>query len=156
MTAVHLHLMVVHLPIVLCPLSFLLMFWAGWRGRDDQLRLAYGLLVAAAVLAAVAFVSGPWAFEAAQSRFEPDRALVEDHAVVARAAFVVILLFGVMAIQALLQFAQEEPPARWLRRTLAAGTLVCCYLLAWSAHLGGQISHPEVRQPPSLIFPRLS
>lgn len=164
MTAAHLHLMVVHLPVVLCPVALGLMAYAMWRREDAVLKVGYVLLIVAAAMSAVAFYSGPPAYDlireeraAEKAYLGPEaQAIVEDHAVAARAAFLCVLLAGVLALQALLQFFQDEPPARWLRLTLLGATLLGCYLLAWSAHLGGQVSHPEIREPASILFPRLS
>lgn len=155
MNAAHIHLMAVHLPVVLCPLVFVLLLVGQWKKNDGLLRLGYVLLIAAAAAGAVAFYSGPSAFEMLQEKLVEERDLVEDHAAIARAAFIVTLVAGAMAIQALLQFAQEEPPARWLRHVILALAILACYLMAWSAHLGGQIRHPEIRQGQWDLFPQI-
>src|SRR5262245_31373474 len=135
MTAAHLHLMVVHLPVVGCPLVFLILLLGQKRQDESFLRLGYLLLAFCAVAAGVAFYSGPSAFEGLQAELAAERDLVESHAVLGRAAFIAVLAAGVLAIQAWLQLQQEEKPARWLRLAILWGTLACCYLLAWSAHL---------------------
>ena len=147
--------MAVHLPVVLTPLVLLLLAIGQWKKRDGLLQLGYAILIACAAAGAVAFYSGPSAFEMLQEKLTLERDLVEDHAAIARAAFIVTLVAGALAIQALLQFAQEEPPARWLRHLILAGALVACYLMAWSAHLGGQIRHPEVRGGEIFLFPEI-
>lgn len=154
MNAAHLHLLVVHLPVVGCPVALLLMLVALRRGDDALLRLAWLFLIATAVLAVVAYYSGPPAYELLATELEPVKQLVEDHAVVARAAFVGMVVAAALAVQGWLQFLQQETPPRWLRWTIAALTLLLCYLLAWSAHLGGALRHPEVRDALG-IFPGL-
>ena len=155
MNAAHIHLMVVHLPVVLCPLVLVLLAWGQLRHNDVYLRQGYTILILCAAAGVVAFYSGPSAFELLQEKLVAERDLVEDHAAIARAAFIVTLVGGVLALQALLQFAQEEPPARWLRTTILLTTLLACYLMAWSAHLGGQIRHPEVRGSQFFFFPNI-
>ena len=155
MNAAHIHLMVVHLPVVLCPLVLVLLAWGQLRHNDVYLRQGYIILILCAAAGVVAFYSGPSAFELLQEKLVAERDLVEDHAAIARAAFIVTLVGGVLALQALLQFAQEEPPARWLRTTILMTTLLACYLMAWSAHLGGQIRHPEVRGSQFFFFPNI-
>lgn len=155
MNAAHIHLMVVHLPVVLCPLVLVLLAWGQLRHNDVYLRQGYTILILCAAAGVVAFYSGPSAFELLQEKLVAERDLVEDHAAIARAAFIVTLVGGVLALQALLQFAQEEPPARWLRTTILMTTLLACYLMAWSAHLGGQIRHPEVRGSQFFFFPNI-
>ncbi|MEM9596618.1 MAG: DUF2231 domain-containing protein [Acidobacteriota bacterium] len=153
MTAAHIHLMVVHLPVVGCPLVLALLVLGHLLREDLLLRVGYGLLVMCAAFGAMAYYSGPSAYELLEARLAPEKAWVEHHAVLARVAFVGLVLLGVVAAQALLQFFQEEPPARALRLGILVGTAVLCYLLAWSAHAGGQIGHPEIREGLTWLFP---
>lgn len=155
MNAAHIHLLTVHLPVVLCPLVAVLLAAGAFRQNDGLLRLGYTILIVCAAAGAVAFYSGPSAFEMLQEKLAEERDLVEDHAAIARAAFIATLVAAALGLQALLQFAQEEPPARWLRRVILGGVLLACYLMAWSAHLGGQIRHPEIRESAFAIFPRI-
>ncbi|MDA8018492.1 MAG: hypothetical protein MPN21_13705 [Thermoanaerobaculia bacterium] len=156
MSPAHLHLAIVHVPVVLCPLATVLLIVAMVRGKagDPHAQLGWVLLIVAAIASLVAYYSGPPAFEQLQGSRTNIQDLVEDHAVLGRAAFVGMVLLGVLAIQGLLRFAQDESPARWLRTTILILAMALCYLLAWSAHLGGQISHPEIRGS-SFLFPRL-
>jgi uncharacterized membrane protein len=155
MSAVHIHLRAVHRPVVLCPLVALLLAIGLWKKSDGLQKQGYAILIACAAAGTVAFYSGPSAFELLQEQLQEERALVEDHAAIARAAFIATLVAAALAIQALLQFAQEEPPVRWLRVAILVLVLAVCYLMAWSAHLGGQIRHPEIRESTFAIFPRL-
>ena len=154
-SASQIHLLVVHLPVVGCPFVLALLL-LGHRLKSDLLmRVGYGFLTAVAAFGVVAYYSGPPAFEGLESELAAERPWVEQHALVARAAFVVLVVAGVLAVQAWLQFLQEEPPGRWLRRSILILVLVVTYLLAWSAHLGGQIRHPEIRHPGLPLFPHL-
>lgn len=160
MSAVQLHLAVVHLPVVLCPLAAALLIYAMLQKKrgDAFLKLGWILLLVSAAGSLTAYYSGPSAFEQLNEQMTGSvgtiKDLVEDHAVLGRTAFVGMVLVGVLAIQGLLQFAQGEQPARWLRVTILMGALVLSYVLIWSAHLGGQVGHPEIRGP-SVLFPRL-
>ncbi len=155
MSAAHLHLTVVHLPVVGVPIALAMLAVGHLRGHEILLRFAYCLLVVCGVLSIAAFYSGPPTYELLESELQAEKERVEQHAVIGRAAFIAGILVAVIAIQALLQFLQGEPPARWLRLTIFLGALVLSYLLVWSAHLGGGIRHPEVRQPELWLFPEL-
>ncbi len=155
MSAAHLHLTIVHLPVVGVPLALAMLAFGHLRGHEVLLRFGYGVLVACGALSIVAFYSGPPTYELLESELLPQKEQVEQHAVLGRAAFIGGVLVAVLAIQALLQFLQDEPPARWLRVTIFLGALVLTYLLVWSAHLGGGIRHPEVQQPELFVFPKL-
>lgn len=152
MTATHLHLLVVHLPVVGCPVALVLMLEAMRRRDDALLRLGWLFLIATATLGVIAYYSGPPAYQLLETELSPVKDRVEDHAVIARAAFVGLVVAAALAVQGWLQFLQEETPPRWLRWTIVVLTLLLCYLLAWSAHLGGALRHPEVRDVQG-VFP---
>jgi hypothetical protein len=145
MTAAYIHLVVVHLPVVGS------LFVAAWLAlghflkSDLLLKIGYGTLVVLALFGIAAYYSGPSAYEQLEAELAASKPWVEQHAVIGRAAFMLLIVTAALAVQALLQFLQEEPPATWLRRTILGLVLVLVYLLAWSAHLGGEIRHPEIR-----------
>lgn len=145
MTAAYIHLVVVHLPVVGS------LFVAAWLAlghflnNDLLLKISYGTLVVLALFGIAAYYSGPSAYEQLEAELASSKPWVEQHAVIGRAAFMLLIVTAVLAFQALLQFLQEEPPANWLRRTILGMTLALVYLLAWSAHLGGEIRHTEIR-----------
>lgn len=157
MTAAELHLMVVHLPVVGCLFVAVLLVLGHVLGSDLLLKVGYGFSIALALLGVAAFYSGPSAYEQLQTELLAQKPWVEQHALVARAAFIGLVVCGALAVQAHLQFLQEEPPARWLRFTILVLVLAMSYLLAWSAHLGGAIRHHEVRAEEGewTPFPRL-
>ena len=155
MTAAHLHLVTVHLPVVLCPLALTLFVCARLRHDTPAARIARWMLVAAAAVGVPAYFSGPPAFESMEAELAAVRELVELHAVLGRAAFFGLVLLALAALQAALREMQEEPVPRWLHATVVVGTLLLSYVLAWTAHLGGVIRRPEIGEALSWIFPRL-
>lgn len=155
MSAVWLHLAVVHLPIVLTLAALVLLGLAAWRRSELVFQIACGFLLVSALLAIAAYYSGPEAYEVLEAELRAEKDRVEDHAVLGRSVFVGMIVVGVGALQALLQFLQGESPAKWHRWALFALTLVMCYLFAWTAHLGGGIRHPEIRGVEIPIFPEL-
>ena len=145
MTAAHIHLMVVHLPVV-GSLFVAVLLGLGHLWKNDLLsKVGYGFLVGLVPFVLAAYYSGPSAYDQLESELVASKFWVEQHAVIGRAAFILMIVVTVLAVQALLQFAQEEPPASWLRFTILGGVALLIYLMAWSAHLGGQIRHPEIR-----------
>jgi hypothetical protein len=156
MTATHLHLTVVHLPVVGCVFVAVLLAVALWRRSDLLFVTACCLLLACAGGAVAAYYSGPPAYEQVKQRLVDGEEAVEQHALLGRASFVGMILLGVLAIQALLRTAAGEGAAGWLRRVLLAGTLLLCWLLAWTAHLGGAVRHDELRGRSLPVFPSLT
>jgi len=155
MNAAQVHLVVVHLPVVGCPVALILLILAQVRKDDFLFKLACGFLLACTGFSAIAYYSGPPAYELLQAKFNVEKDYVEGHAVLARAAFFSMIVLGVAVLNALLQFLQGEQPARWLKWGLLIATVGVCYLFAWSAHQGGLIRHPEIREPGIVIFPEI-
>ena len=155
MSAAHLHLLTVHLPVILCPLALVLFLCARLRRDTPPARIARWLLVASAVVGVPAYFSGPTAFESMESELAPFRDLVELHAVLGRAAFFGLVLLALAALQTALREMQEEPVPPWLHAVVVVGTLLLSYVLAWTGHVGGAIRHPEVGEALSWLFPRL-
>ncbi len=154
MSAAHLHLLTVHLPVVLCPLALVLFVCARLRHDTPAARIGRWLLVASAAVTVPAYFSGPVAFESMESELAPMRDLVELHAVLGRAAFFGLILLALTALQTTLRELQEEPVPRWLHGIVVVGTLVLSYVLAWTGHLGGAIRHPGIGDSLSWLFPR--
>ena len=154
MSAGHLHLLTVHLPVVLCPLALVLFLFARLRYDTPAARIARWLLVASAVVGVPAYFSGPPAFESMEGELAPMRDLVELHAVLGRAAFFGLVLLALTALQASLKEMQEEPVPGWLHGIVVVGTLLLSYVLAWTGHLGGAIRRPELGDALSWLFPR--
>ena len=144
MNSVHLHLMTAHLPVVGVPFAAAILI-AGLVGKSDTLwRTGCWALLISAVLAAFPYFSGPPAYERMASEYSVADEPVERHAVVARATALGLVLLGAVTLSALLRDWQGEPPGRALKSLILAGTLAAAYALAWSAHLGGLIRHPEL------------
>ncbi len=154
MSAGHLHLLTVHLPVVLCPLALALFLFARLRHDTPAARIARWLLVASAVVGVPAYFSGPPAFESMESELATVRDLVELHAVLGRAAFFGLVLLALTALQTTLREMQEEPVPGWLHGIVVLGALLLSYVLAWTGHLGGAIRRPEIGDALSWLFPR--
>ncbi|MEM8996730.1 MAG: hypothetical protein AAGF23_18235 [Acidobacteriota bacterium] len=155
MSAVHIHLLSVHLPVAGVLFALVLVAVGHFRRSDTVLAVAYGLVIASAAVAAVAYYSGPTAAEQLRVPLAGDEAWVEQHAAVSRAFFAAVVVTAVLCLQAMLQFAQGDAPPTWLRRLISIAVVACVYLAAWSAHLGGAIRHREIRQPEWIVFPHL-
>lgn len=143
------HLALVHFPIVGAFFS-LLIFVLALRFRSDLLfRVGCGFTVFCALAAAASYFTGGEAFELMKDQL--DTGVVEQHALVARAAFLLYTLGGVGALVALLQELQDEPASPVLRWALLLVNVVVFGVLLWAAHLGGLIRHPEIAPPAESI-----
>jgi hypothetical protein len=153
MSAVWLHLTLVHVPVVGCALVALLLAVALNRRSDLLLYTSAALLVLLAVAAVGAYLSGTAALEALTQELDEQRDRVESHGLLGRGAFAGMILLGALASQILLRAGSGEETAAWAPWSLLLGALVMAVLLAWTAHLGGQVGHPELRQSMSSNIP---
>jgi hypothetical protein len=149
MNWIQIHLAIVHLPVVGALFS-LVLFALGLRLRSDLVfRIACGFTVFCAVTAALSYFTGGEAFELLKADLDDD--VVEEHALVARGAFLLYTLTGIGALVALLQELQDEPAPPGLRWGLLVSNLIVFGVLSWAAHLGGLIQHPEIADAAALV-----
>lgn len=149
MTAAYVHVVIVHLPVVGFLFTFVLTL-LGLLFRDRRLVLiGCSFALVCAVGAAVAYGSGPPAFEQLRDGFDGEtRDMAQYHAVIGRAAFIGAIVAGLLALQALLRSAADDGPSPWLARSLVLILLVVAVTMAWAARLGGVLRHPEARSAP--------
>ena len=150
MNPVYAHVLIVHLPVVGTLFTFAVLVFAAAVGDRRTVLFGCALAVVCAAAAAAAYGTGPPAYEVVGAAVdEPTRALAEQHAVMGRVAFVLGIVAGIIALQALLRAAAAEDPSPWVVRALAALLLLLAGILSWTAHLGGGIAHPEARSGPT-------
>lgn len=142
MSAAQLHLGLVHFPVVGSFFSLILLALALRQRSDLLFRVGCGFTVFCALAAAASYFTGGEAFEALRAELNSD--VVEQHALIARGAFLLYTLGGVLALVALLQELQGESVGRGMRWLLPAINGAVFGLLLWVAHLGGLIRHPEL------------
>ena len=155
MNGAQLHLITVHLPVVGTLAAVALLLLAIARNSESLVRVALGFLVFGALCAAAAYFSGPYAHEVTQDHASLDEHLVEQHALVARAAFFALVILGAISIKIWWDSTRISETKKGARLGLLAATLAIAWLMAWTAHLGGVIRHPEIREPAWVLFPEL-
>jgi hypothetical protein len=144
--SIYLHLVSSHACAVGAVATLAVLLVAFRSGVVTVYRLAYGFLFATAFVAAVAFFSGPPAYERLMASYpSTERDYVESHALLGNAVFIVLVLVGVLSLVGFKSRPRDETPSPIERWGLLAGVIIACLLLAWSAHLGGLIRHPEIR-----------
>jgi len=146
MTAAYTHIVIVHLPVVGLFFTLVITLLGLFFSDRRLILIACAFTVACAIGAVIAYGSGPPALEQLRGGLDKSTvALAEEHAVVGRAAFIGAILAGIVALQGLLRTAADDGLSPWLVRGLAVLLIVVAGLMAWTAHLGGGIRHPEAR-----------
>lgn len=144
MNQAHLHITLVHIPVVLMPIGcIVLLVGARIRSRPVSV-VALSLLAFAALVAVPASLLGEGAEEIIEHLPGVSEDLIEKHEEAADIAFWVTALGGLLSVLALgaLQFG-----ASWfgsLSKLVIAVSLAASILLGYAAMQGGEIRHPEI------------
>lgn len=144
MSPVHLHLLLNHVPVIGTVIALGLLAWAVLRGDERVGRASLGLLAVLAAVAVVAFLTGEPAEEAVEGVAGIPEALIERHEEAALLATIALGVTGALALAALL-LGRRRTLSRGAMLVLLAVGLVPAGAMAWTANLGGQIRHAEIR-----------
>lgn len=145
MSTVHLHLLLTHVPVLGTVFGVLLLVYGLWRKQDVIQKVSLGVFVLSGLAAWVVYLTGEGAEEAVESLAGISHAVIEPHEEAAVFALVAALVLGAVSLGVLLLARRRDRLARWaVLATLALGVLTSG-LMGWTANLGGQINHPEIR-----------
>lgn len=144
MSAAHLHLILVHVPVLFIPLALLLLA-AGLRLKQQSLStLALGLFIFSAAISIPTFLSGEPSEEQVEDLPLVSESHIEEHEEAAELAFYVTLLAGALSVGSLIVRKQPDYQKLLIASVLFTGAL-SSVALARAAYLGGQIRHSEIR-----------
>ena len=145
MNGAQLHLMLNHLPVMGALFSLLLLAWSLIRRSAEIQKLALAVALLAGLSSVPAYLTGEPAEEVIEHMAGVDKAYIEEHESMGKFALWCGVALGVVAGVAL---AAGVKNPRWLSAgaaiTLLASVLVFG-VMGYTAHLGGQIRHPEIR-----------
>ena len=98
-----------------------------------------------ALLTVPVYLTGEPAEETVESLPGVSKAIIEQHDGAAAYAFTGVIVTGVAALGGLIYFRKARLLPVWYGSLLIACSLVVGGLMAWTANLGGQIRHTEIR-----------
>jgi uncharacterized membrane protein len=144
MNAVHLHLMLTHIP-VLGTIFALLLLVVGMLKRSDELKkVAFWAFAVFAVFAIPVFLTGEPTEKVVERIPGVSEAVIESHEEAATIAFGVILSLGAIALAGVM-FLRSRPVPQWFAVSVLALAIATSGLLGWTANLGGKVRHTEIR-----------
>jgi len=146
MNQAHWHLVFNHAPIFGALAGAILLATGLWQRQDSVLRAGLWALVLAVVLGLPAQLTGPGAAQVVKDMPRVSQALIQHHAQAARLGYWVLAATGTLALLSVAQLQQRAARARQLVLLTLLGAVVSLGLLARAGNLGGQISHPEIRE----------
>lgn len=150
MSLIHLHLLLTHVPVVGAVLGVALLLLAARRRSDELTRLGLGFFALLGAVSLVVFLTGEPAEEIAERLPGFSEALTERHEEMALIATISACTFGVLAAFALAVFRRRALP-RWAAPVAVVGSLGVSALMGYTANLGGQIRHTQIRSASTVV-----
>ncbi len=152
MTLLHLHLITNHLPVIGTAFALGLLGFGLWRKSADVTKAALGAFVICSLLALPAYFTGEPAEHAVKRMSGVSQSTIEEHQEAATVALIGIAVLGVMSLTGLIFFRHGKPVPAWPGSIILIAALAVCGLMGWTAMLGGQIRHTEIRSGGWSIF----
>ena len=144
MSFTHLHLLLNHFPVIGTLIVTALLAWAVFRRSEEITRVSLGLIAAMGAISIVVFFTGEPAEEAIENLPGFSEAITERHEEFALIATIVVGSIGTLALGALALLRKRDIP-RWVTVWSLVLSIVASGVMGYTALLGGQIRHTEVR-----------
>ena len=145
MSWAHIHLALSHVPVIGLLIVLLLLAVARVRRSTELTRVSYALLVLLAASAVVVYLTGEPAEELVETLPGVSEAIVEEHEEVALIATIGMVILGLVALVGLIRFRAPRIAPAWYGRGVLLLALLMGGVMVWTANLGGQIRHSEIR-----------
>ncbi len=143
MNAAYFHITLVHIPVILAPVGVVLLAIAHLRKSLAVARVGLGILIAASIVAILAFFLGEGAEELVEHLPGISQSLIEQHEEFAEIGLWSAIGAGFASLCTWVAISR----CAWIERVLLITTFVVSSVasvaLAYTAHLGGAIRHPE-------------
>ena len=156
MNTAHVHLLLNHVPVVGTLLGLLILVIGAWR-KSEEIKKAALIVFGVIALAAIpAYLSGDPAEDAVKGIPGVSKAIIESHESAAAVSFTGVVILGAVGLAGLFLYRRDKSIPSWFASSTLIGALVVCGLMAWTANLGGQIRHTEIRGGDSTSIPATS
>jgi hypothetical protein len=132
-------------PVIGIGLGFLLLAYAVLRKNLDLQKVSLFLLVITGLVAVAVYLTGEPAEETVEHLAGVSEAIIEKHEEAALVALIGATVLGAVSLGGLLAFRRSKAVAKTLVTVALFGSLIASGLMAWTANLGGQIRHSEIR-----------
>jgi uncharacterized membrane protein len=143
----HLHLVANHFPVIGSIFGLITVVWGILRGTDDVKKVGLVALVFTALIAVPVYLTGEPAEEVVENLPGVAEQFIDAHERFALYALVASIVSGAVALGAL--FVTSPSAKKSIQRGLLGAVLllsaITVGMMAWTANLGGQIRHTEIR-----------
>lgn len=146
MTSAHWHLMLNHVPLLGLLFGTGLLTYGLWGAYENVQKGSLALLAVAGLSAVAVYLTGEPAEEVIEGLAGVSHEALEAHEGFGIVALTAGLVTGLSALGALLYGRLRRSIARWTVILTLGLAVVSIGFLAYTANLGGKISHPELRE----------
>lgn len=146
MNGAQLHLALNHIPVILSMVCVAILLW-GWLSQSYEIKkVGLALVIASAVFAGAAFLTGEPAEEVLEKLPGFSEGLVHEHEEAGEFALVISIIAGVAAIGTL--YLSKKKMQFFSQGLIVTMVIVLLSSVAFlrTAHLGGLIRHEEIRE----------
>lgn len=140
----HIHLLLAHVPIVGVVFGILVLGYAWYARKTETSHVGMAIFVISGLAAVIVYLTGEVAEEAVEHLPGISEAIIERHEDVAIFALYATAILGLTSLLGILFTRNREVP-RWLNGSILILAFVVFAILGYTANLGGQINHPEIR-----------
>ena len=147
----HIHLLLNHVPVLGVIFGFLLLAYAFIKKDRGLQQVSLLVFVITALLSVAVYLTGEPAEETVEHLAGVSEMSIEKHEEAALIAMVGATSLGAIAIGAFLASRWTKAIAKTLVAVALIGSLIVSGVMAWTANLGGQIRHSEIRSATSQI-----
>jgi uncharacterized membrane protein len=144
MSILHLHLLLNHIPVIGALVAVILFGTAFFLREAVSTKFALAFTAGLAIVAVAVYFTGGAAEEAVENLAGVTGRSIERHEEAAELATVAIGILGGLSLIALFLFRGKRMP-RWVALSGLVSTVIVSALMGWTANLGGQIRHTELR-----------
>lgn len=145
MSAAHIHLLLNHIPLIGAAVAILLLAVGFVRNSDELKKTSLWIFVIAALVTIPVYLTGEPAEETVEHLPGVAASIVEQHERAALFSLIAIEVLGVVSLGGLFAYRRSaEVPKLFVVATLGV-SIISVGLMIWTANLGGQIRHTEIR-----------
>ena len=145
MSPVHIHLVLNHLPVIGTLVAIALLAWALLRRSPELTRVSFGMFVVFAFAGMLTYLTGEPAEHLVEDLAGVSHDAVEAHEEAALLATVLLAVLGGLALGGLVAFRRAKAIPRGFAAVILGLSLFPAVAMGWTANLGGQIRHTEIR-----------
>lgn len=146
MTPMHLHLALNHAPLFGVFAGLALLLFGLMRSNKTLQITALIFFTVSGIIAGGVYLTGEPTEHAVQQLAGVSKPIIERHEEAASIALTSIVVLGVASMAGALWFRRRTQLPKWCSATILCLALLTSGFMAWTANLGGQIRHSEIRK----------